>query len=45
LRYLEENVASVDLTLDAQDVAVLEAAAPVGATAGERYASMASIDD
>jgi aryl-alcohol dehydrogenase-like predicted oxidoreductase len=45
VRYLEENVASVDLTLDAQDVAALEAAAPAGATAGERYASMASIDD
>jgi aryl-alcohol dehydrogenase-like predicted oxidoreductase len=44
VRYLEENVASVDLALDAEDVAALEAAAPVGATAGERYASMASID-
>jgi aryl-alcohol dehydrogenase-like predicted oxidoreductase len=44
VRYLDENVASVDLTLNAEDVAALEAAAPVGATSGERYASMASID-
>jgi aryl-alcohol dehydrogenase-like predicted oxidoreductase len=44
VRYLEENVASVDLALDAEEVATLEAAAPVGATVGERYASMASID-
>ncbi|MGA7910021.1 MAG: aldo/keto reductase [Candidatus Dormiibacterota bacterium] len=44
VRYLEENVASVDLTLDADEVAMLEAAAPVGATVGDRYASMASID-
>jgi aryl-alcohol dehydrogenase-like predicted oxidoreductase len=44
VRYLEENAASMDIELDADDVATLEAAAPVGATAGERYASMASID-
>ena len=44
VRYLEENVASVDLALEAEEVATLEAAAPVGATVGERYASMASID-
>jgi aryl-alcohol dehydrogenase-like predicted oxidoreductase len=44
VRYLEENVASVDLALDAEEVATLDAAAPVGATVGERYASMASID-
>ena len=44
VRYLEENLASVDLALDAEEVAELEAAAPVGATIGDRYASMASID-
>jgi aryl-alcohol dehydrogenase-like predicted oxidoreductase len=44
VRYLEENIASLDVMLDAEDVAALEAAAPAGATAGERYASMASID-
>ncbi len=44
VRYVEENIASLDLMLDAEDVAALEAAAPAGATAGERYASMASID-
>jgi aryl-alcohol dehydrogenase-like predicted oxidoreductase len=44
VRYLDENVASLDIMLDPEDVAALEAAAPAGATAGERYASMASID-
>jgi aryl-alcohol dehydrogenase-like predicted oxidoreductase len=44
VRYLEENIASLDILLDAEDVAALEAAAPAGATAGARYASMASID-
>ncbi len=44
VRYLEENVGSVDVTLDPGDIAALESAAPPGATAGERYASMASID-
>jgi aryl-alcohol dehydrogenase-like predicted oxidoreductase len=44
VRYLEENVAAVDVALDEQDLAALDEAAPLGAAAGERYASMASID-
>ncbi len=44
VRYLEENVAAVDIELDADDLAALEDAAPLGAGAGARYASMASID-
>lgn len=35
--YLEENVAAADLELTADDLAALEAAAPVGAASGERY--------
>jgi aryl-alcohol dehydrogenase-like predicted oxidoreductase len=37
-KYLEENVKSVGVKLTAEDIATLNAAAPIGATAGERYA-------
>jgi len=37
-KYLEENVKSVDVKLTAEDLAALNAAAPVGSTAGARYA-------
>src|SRR6478735_9162900 len=42
--YLEENVAADDITLTADDLARIDAAAPAGATAGDRYADMSSID-
>ncbi len=38
LRYLEENVAAAGVELSAEDLERLEAAVPVGAAAGERYA-------
>jgi aryl-alcohol dehydrogenase-like predicted oxidoreductase len=38
VRYVEENAAAADLRLDPQTVQALSAAAPPGATAGERYA-------
>ncbi len=44
VRYLEENVGSLDVTLTAEDLAVLEAAVPRDAVAGERYGDMSSID-
>jgi aryl-alcohol dehydrogenase-like predicted oxidoreductase len=37
-KYLEENVKSIDVKLTPKDIATLNAAAPIGATAGERYA-------
>ncbi|GAB4081690.1 aldo/keto reductase [Modestobacter muralis] len=42
---LEENAAAVDITLTTEDLASIEAAAPVGVAAGERYAptGMASL--
>lgn len=45
-RYLEENVAAVDLTLDPPEVARLDGALPPGAVAGPRYneSMMAFID-
>jgi aryl-alcohol dehydrogenase-like predicted oxidoreductase len=42
--YLEENVAAADVSLTADDLARINEAAPKGATAGDRYADMGSID-
>ncbi len=42
--YLEENVAASAVQLSAEDLERIEQAAPVGATAGERYANMSTID-
>ena len=36
-RYVEENAAAADLSLTAEERAVLEAAFPIGAAAGTRY--------
>lgn len=36
-KYLEENAAAVEIKLTADDLAALEAAAPVGVAAGDRY--------
>jgi aryl-alcohol dehydrogenase-like predicted oxidoreductase len=43
-RYLEENVAAAALELTADDLRRLDEAAPVGTTAGDRYADMSTID-
>jgi aryl-alcohol dehydrogenase-like predicted oxidoreductase len=40
---LEDNACAVDITLTADDLARLDAAAPVGATAGERYGNPAML--
>ncbi|MBV1854281.1 aldo/keto reductase [Catellatospora tritici] len=37
VRYLEENLAAADVTLTAEELAALDAAAPIGAAAGEPY--------
>lgn len=42
-RYLEENVAAFDLALTAAELEALSEAAPVGATAGDRYADMSNV--
>ncbi len=44
IAYLEQNVAANDVQLDDKDLVRLDEAAPVGATLGDRYANMASID-
>src|SRR5689334_4958606 len=42
--YLEENAAASEIELTREDLERIEAAAPAGATAGERYADMSTID-
>jgi aryl-alcohol dehydrogenase-like predicted oxidoreductase len=42
--YLEENIAAAEIELSSEDLARIDEAAPVGATAGERYANMSTID-
>jgi aryl-alcohol dehydrogenase-like predicted oxidoreductase len=44
VRHLEENFAAVDVELTAGDLARIEEAFPKGATAGERYADMSSVN-
>ncbi|CAN5355640.1 aldo/keto reductase [soil metagenome] len=44
IAYLEENVAADAVELTAEDLAALDAALPIGAAAGERYADMGTID-
>ena len=42
-RYLEENVAATEITLDEDDLRRLDQAAPPGETAGERYPDMSAV--
>ncbi len=41
--YLRENVAALDISLSAEDLAAIEEVFPAGAAAGDRYADMSSI--
>ena len=43
-QYLEENVAAVDVSLTAQELARIEAVAPYGVAAGDRYADMSAVN-
>jgi len=42
-RYLEENVAALNVALDPSDLQRIEEVAPKGAAAGDRYANMAPV--
>ena len=42
--YLEENVAALQVTLSAGDLAAIEAVFPAGAGAGDRYPDMSSVE-
>jgi aryl-alcohol dehydrogenase-like predicted oxidoreductase len=43
-RFLEENAAAVEIELSSEDLERLEEAAPRGATAGDRYADMSTVN-
>jgi aryl-alcohol dehydrogenase-like predicted oxidoreductase len=43
VRYLEDNVAAVDIVLDDELLHTLDDAAPPGAAAGDRYADMSAV--
>ena len=43
-RYLEDNVAATDIALSRDDLRRLDEAAPAGATAGERYSDMSTVN-
>jgi aryl-alcohol dehydrogenase-like predicted oxidoreductase len=44
LKYLEENAAAADVVLSVADEEALDAVFPIGATAGDRYANMSSVN-
>lgn len=44
LRYLEENLAAVDVTVTADDLLRIDEVAPRGFTAGDRYADMSTVN-
>lgn len=44
IKYLDENIAALDIELSADDLHVIDAAAPKGATSGDRYANMSSVN-
>jgi len=43
-RYLEENVAALEIELSEEDLRRIDAAAPQGAAAGDRYADMSPVN-
>ena len=43
VRYLEENVAADEIRLSTEELARIDAAAPVGAAAGDRYPDMSGV--
>lgn len=44
IKYLDENIAALDLNLSAADLALIDAAAPKGVTAGDRYPNMSTVN-
>ena len=44
VHYLEQNVAAAEIELSAEDLQRIDAVAPAGAAAGDRYADMSPVD-
>jgi aryl-alcohol dehydrogenase-like predicted oxidoreductase len=43
-RYLEENLAATEIALSDEELRCLDEAAPPGATAGDRYPDMSTVE-
>lgn len=43
-KYLEENVAAADIVLTAEELALIDAAAPSGSAVGDRYPDMSAVN-
>lgn len=43
-KYLDENIAALDIRLSAEELRRIDEAAPIGATAGDRYANMSNVN-
>jgi aryl-alcohol dehydrogenase-like predicted oxidoreductase len=44
IKYLDENIAALDVNLSVEDLALIDSAAPKGATAGARFADMSNVN-
>jgi aryl-alcohol dehydrogenase-like predicted oxidoreductase len=44
VKYLEENVAALDIELTAEDLRLIDEAAPKGSTVGDRYPNMSTVN-
>ena len=44
IKYLDENIAALDLELSQEDLSLIDAAAPKGVTAGDRYPNMSTVN-
>jgi aryl-alcohol dehydrogenase-like predicted oxidoreductase len=44
INFLDENIAALDVELSAEDLVLIDSAAPKGSTAGDRYANMSNVN-
>lgn len=44
IKYLDENIDALDVGLSPEELALIDAAAPKGATAGDRYTNMSNVN-
>lgn len=44
IKYLDENISALEITLSAEDLSRINEAAPVGVTAGDRYPNMTNVN-
>ena len=44
IKYLEENITALDIELTVEELQLIDEAAPKGATAGQRYLNMSTVN-